>query len=68
MVPLAVMTDAIEAAFLHRGGNVGNVPGTGIGLHVVKQCVDLHQGTIAVDSAHGQGTTFRIELHAPAAS
>ncbi|MBE7367620.1 sensor histidine kinase [Ramlibacter pallidus] len=49
----------------HRGGNVGNVPGTGIGLHVVKQCVDLHQGAIAVESTPGGGTTFRVDLHAP---
>jgi PAS domain S-box-containing protein len=51
----------------HRGANVGNVPGTGIGLHVVKQCVDLHRGTIAVDSAPGRGTLFRVDLHAPKA-
>ena len=51
----------------HRGANVGNVPGTGIGLHVVKQCVDLHRGTIAVDSAPGRGTLFRVDLHAPRA-
>jgi PAS domain S-box-containing protein len=52
----------------HRGANVGNVPGTGIGLHVVKQCVDLHRGTITVDSAPGRGTTFDVVLHAPLAS
>ncbi|HEY0823757.1 MAG TPA: PAS domain-containing sensor histidine kinase [Ramlibacter sp.] len=51
----------------HRGANVGNIPGTGIGLHVVRQCVDLHRGTISVDSAPGRGTLFRVDLHAPAA-
>jgi signal transduction histidine kinase len=51
----------------HRARNVGSIPGTGIGLHVVKQCVDLHQGHIEVDSAPGRGTTFRVSLHAPAA-
>jgi PAS domain S-box-containing protein len=49
----------------HRGANVGNVPGTGIGLHVVKECVELHGGKITVDSEPGRGTTFRVTLHAP---
>jgi PAS domain S-box-containing protein len=49
----------------HRGTNVGNIQGTGIGLHIVKECVDLHQGSIEVDSEPGRGTTFRVRLHAP---
>ena len=49
----------------HRGANVGNIQGTGIGLHIVKECVDLHRGTIEVDSTLGQGTRFRVLLHAP---
>jgi signal transduction histidine kinase len=51
----------------HRGTNVGNIQGTGIGLHVVRECVQLHGGTIDVDSAAGRGTTFRVRLHAPPA-
>jgi PAS domain S-box-containing protein len=52
----------------HRGTNVGNIQGTGIGLHIVKECVDLHQGSIEVDSEPGRGTTFRVCLHAPLAA
>lgn len=51
----------------HRGTNVGNIQGTGMGLHIVKECVSLHCGTIDVDSQSGQGTTFHVHLHAPAA-
>lgn len=51
----------------HRGANVGNVPGTGIGLHVVRECVQLHRGTIEVESAVGRGATFRVDVHAPVA-
>jgi PAS domain S-box-containing protein len=51
----------------HRGTNVGNVQGTGIGLHVVRDCVQLHGGEIAVDSTPGKGTTFRVRLRAPIA-
>src|SRR5882672_8467636 len=36
--------------------------GTGLGLSIVRQIIDLHSGTIEVESARGMGTTFRIEL------
>jgi PAS domain S-box-containing protein len=51
----------------HRGTNVGNISGTGIGLHIVKECVDLHKGEIEVSSLPGQGTTFTVRLPAPLA-
>jgi signal transduction histidine kinase len=46
-----------------RGGNVqGRIPGTGIGLAGVHSIVGLHQGTIAVASEIGVGTTFTVRL------
>ncbi len=46
----------------HRATNVGNISGTGLGLVIVKQCVALHGGTIALNSEVGVGTTFVITL------
>ena len=46
-----------------RGGNVeGRIPGTGIGLAGVHRIIELHNGTISVDSRIGEGTTFTIRL------
>jgi signal transduction histidine kinase len=45
-----------------RASNVGKIPGTGLGLTMVKRCVDLQYGQIAVESEVGMGTTFIVQL------
>jgi two-component system, NtrC family, sensor kinase len=44
----------------------GHGQGTGLGLSVSYGIVQEHGGAIFVDSASGQGTTFRIALPVPA--
>ncbi|MCP6760215.1 MAG: PAS domain S-box protein [Fischerella sp. CENA71] len=46
----------------YRASNVSNIPGTGLGLTIVKKCVELQGGQISVISDIGAGTTFRVEL------
>jgi len=45
-----------------RGSNVGDTPGTGLGLVIVQRCLTLHGGTINLDSAPGAGTTVTVRL------
>ncbi|MCH8213169.1 MAG: CHASE domain-containing protein [Proteobacteria bacterium] len=38
------------------------ITGTGIGLNLVKKLVEMHKGTIEVDSVEGQGSVFTVRL------
>ncbi|MDD1429431.1 HAMP domain-containing histidine kinase, partial [Dolichospermum sp. ST_sed9] len=46
----------------HRGENVGIIPGTGLGLTIVKQSIQDHGGDITVNSQVGVGSTFTVTL------
>jgi signal transduction histidine kinase len=48
----------------HRGSNVGSRPGTGLGLLLVKRCVELHGGQVLLKSRIGEGTAVTITIPA----
>lgn len=41
---------------------VSGIQGTGLGMAITKNIVDMMNGTIAVDSVQGKGTTFTVRL------
>ncbi len=59
-IPLEEQPEIYEP--FYRGQNVDNIVGTGLGLAVVKKCLDLHQGEITVKSQVGVGTTFTVRI------
>ncbi|MBD2257649.1 PAS domain S-box protein [Pseudanabaena sp. FACHB-2040] len=61
---LGIPAADIELLFesFYRASNVGTIQGTGLGLSVVKKCVDLHHGTVQLSSELGVGTTFTVTL------
>ena len=67
-IPLADQPRLFEA--FNRASNVGEIPGTGLGLLIVKRCVEMHHGVLTFDSREGEETTFtvRLRLFAPAAA
>ncbi len=45
-----------------RGDNVGSIEGTGIGMSIVRRCLDALRGEVNVDSTEGKGTTVTISI------
>lgn len=63
---IGIPADEIPHLFerFFRGSNAEKalIPGTGLGLPIVKQFVEDHQGTISVDSTENVGTTVTVRL------
>ncbi len=59
-IPIVDQTKLFDS--FHRASNVGNISGTGLGLAIVKKSVDIHNGSIAVESEVGLGTRFIVTL------
>lgn len=45
-----------------RGENVESIEGTGIGMSIMKRCLDALGGTVDVESELGKGSTFSLNI------
>lgn len=51
----------------YRADTSGAIPGTGLGMSLVKEIMDILQGTVEIDSVSGRGTTVTLWLPAVSA-
>lgn len=63
---IGIPADEIPKLFARfsRGSNAkrSRVPGTGLGLFIVRMIVERHGGTVGVESTLDEGSTFRVTL------
>lgn len=61
---IGIQPDKLETIFepFYRIDDVKHIQGMGLGLSIVKDCVDRHKGRIHVESSQGQGTIFTVQL------
>jgi signal transduction histidine kinase len=59
-IPAADRSRLFQA--FERGSNTGPIPGTGLGLVVIRRCLDLQGGSIEIDSSELSGTTVTVQV------
>ncbi|MGA2973891.1 MAG: ATP-binding protein [Spirochaetia bacterium] len=51
-----------EEFYRARNERTAGIPGTGLGLSLVKRLAELHEGTVTVTSTLGQGSEFTVSI------
>lgn len=59
-IPVAEQSQLFDRFF--RARNVGLVEGSGLGMSIVKKCIDMLEGEIDMKSKVGKGTEIRVKI------
>jgi len=61
-IPVADQRRIFQPFFRLSSARKSDIPGTGLGLYLVKRVVEEHDGTVAVESSPGHGCCFVVRL------
>jgi signal transduction histidine kinase len=61
-IPATMLSKIFDRFYRVKDTQSKDVPGSGLGLAIARTIIQKHQGTIAVSSTPGVGTTFTITL------
>jgi signal transduction histidine kinase len=61
-IPEEEIPFVFEDFFRVKSSQTAEIPGTGLGLSIVKKIVEGHHGSVEVESAVGEGTSFTVFL------
>ncbi|HEX9331732.1 MAG TPA: sensor histidine kinase, partial [Anaerolineales bacterium] len=61
-IPEQATSHLFERFYRAKNVTIAEIPGSGIGLYIVKSIVEELGGTIRVESVLNQGTTFTVSL------
>lgn len=61
-IPADELPNIFMKFFRSKNAKSSPIKGSGLGLYLAKYFTELHHGTIFVESSHGNGSTFTVEL------
>ncbi len=61
-IPVAYQGRIFDKFFRAPSGDHHNIKGYGLGLNYVREIIQIHKGSIGVESKEGRGSTFTIKL------
>jgi signal transduction histidine kinase len=61
-IPYKDLPFVFERFYVADPSRTRGVSGAGLGLSIVKEIVEAHHGSVAVDSTLGSGTTFTVRI------